>query len=82
MAITGADVEETGPMSHIPSRVAFAIVSAVALAVGPAAAGTRGAVRDQTTRLYEFAQPPPLDPTKALWGFRIEDSSPGLNWGT
>ncbi len=46
------------------------------------AAGASGVVRDQTSHLYAFAQPLPLDDSRALWGFRIEDAAPGLNWNS
>ncbi|NLX59351.1 MAG: hypothetical protein GXY74_09725, partial [Phycisphaerae bacterium] len=38
--------------------------------------GATGAVRAGNNTMYEFSEPLPLDKTKILWGFMIDDSTP------
>jgi len=43
-------------------------------------AGATGGVSTGNNTMYEFSAPLPLDKTKILWGFKIDDSQPTVNW--
>ncbi|MBN2583631.1 MAG: hypothetical protein JXL80_11225 [Planctomycetes bacterium] len=57
----------------------FAIVSSFSKCYS-SLIGSTGAVADGSGSLYEFGASLQLDAAKVLWGFRVEDVNPSLNW--
>ncbi|MFW6146730.1 MAG: PKD domain-containing protein, partial [Planctomycetota bacterium] len=69
----------SGPILPEAAPAGFADVLAMTQSYN-APTGSTGAIRETSTWLFEFDAPLPLDEGKTLWGFRIEDVDPSLNW--
>ncbi|NLF30680.1 MAG: DUF1565 domain-containing protein [Planctomycetes bacterium] len=73
------DAGGSGPLMDEPAPAGFTEVLAMTQVMS-VTTGATGAVRAGTARLFAFEAPLPLDSTRTLWGFRIEDANPALNW--
>jgi len=72
----------SGPQMDEPVPAGFLLVHPMGRHYSSFTAAT-GAVRtDKATSLFEFDGALALDDTKTLWGFRIEDTDPTLNWAS
>ena len=47
-----------------------------------ASSGSHGSISDTTASLYEFKTAPTLDSAKILYGFKVVDTNPSLNWNS
>ena len=68
-----------GPVMTAAAPTGFATVYTMSKYYN-ATSGATGNVVDATSRLFEFSTPLDLDETQDLWGFKIEDTNPSLNW--
>ncbi|MFW6146694.1 MAG: hypothetical protein ACOC7R_05110, partial [Planctomycetota bacterium] len=73
------DAGGSGPVMTASTCPGFSAVRAMTRWYG-GSTGLTGLVRDGNSWLFEFDAPLPLDQAKDLWGFRIEDVDPTLNW--
>ncbi len=70
----------SGPLMTDPTAPeGFAVIYTMSKGLATTT-GATGAILSKTSSFFEFDAPLELDDTKDLWGFRIEDVNPSLNW--